>query len=114
MATFTLENLREAADKKYAPTVIEAGDDSFTLQNLLRMEDSRRKRVSKLLEKADALSDEKETAKDFDATVKIFREIVVEAEANGRGKELVELVNDDAVLIDVVTAWLEASQAGEA
>ena len=44
----------------------------------------------------------------------MFRKLIAEVEENGRGKELVELLADDVLLIDVVNSWLDGIQAGEA
>ena len=115
MATFTLDDLRAAADKKYAPTVIEAGDETFVLPSILRMDSKGRKDITKLLERAESLMDDEETLGSIDEEIKLFSELLEKAEQGGKGKRLLELIGGDAaVLIDVVTSWLKDSQAGEA
>lgn len=115
MATFTIDELREAADKKYAPTIIEAGDAVYKLPTLLRLESKRRKQVIKLLENLEnELDGDEDTGKGLEETLDTFRKLITEVEENGKGKELVELIDDDVVLIDVVNAWLDGIQAGEA
>lgn len=115
MATFTLDDLRAAADKKYAPTIVEAGDETFTLPTLLRMDADTRTKITKMISKAEELVGEDESAEDLDAEIQLFSDLVVEAEANGKGERLLELIGGDvAVLVDLVTAWLKDSQAGEA
>ena len=114
MATFTIDELRAAADKKYAPTIIEAGDETYKLPTLLRLESKRRKQVIKLLEDLEKDLGDESTGKGLEDTLATFRKLIAEVEENGRGQELVDLINDDAVLIDVVNAWLDGTQAGEA
>ena len=114
MATFTIDELRKAADKKYAPTVIEAGDETYKLPTLLRLESDRRKQVIKLLEALETDLDGEDTSKGLEETLDTFRKLIAEVEENGKGQELVELIDDDVVLIDVVNAWLDGIQAGEA
>ena len=113
MATFTLDNLREAADKKYGPTIIETPDHDYTLPTLLRLDSTKRGKVEKILDKISALGDEDDSI-DLNKQIALFEDLIVQAEVDGRGKELVDLVNDPAVIIDIVTAWLEGTQAGEA
>lgn len=113
MATFTIDELREAADKKYAPTVIEAGDKTYTLPTLLRLKSDRRKQVIQLLENLESELGE-DTGKSLEGGLDAFRKLIVEVEENGNGQELVDLIDDDVVLIDVVNAWLDGIQAGEA
>lgn len=113
MATFTLESLREAADRKYGPTVIETPEAEYKLPNILRMEAGRRSKVEKLLEQAEKFAGD-ESAAGIDKQIQLFEKLVVAAEENDRGQELVDEINDSAILIDVVTSWLEATQAGEA
>lgn len=113
MATFTLDQLRDAADKKYAPTVIEAGDETFKLPTLLRMDKERRQQVTDLLNEVDSLMDADSDAQ-LDEALDVFRQLIIKAEVNGNGEKLVELVDDDAVLLDIVNAWLDSTQAGEA
>lgn len=114
MATFTIDELRAAADKKYAPTVIEAGDETYKLPTLLRLESKRRKQVIKLLEDLEKDLGEESTGNDLEETLATFRKLIAEVEENGRGQELVDLIDDDVVLIDIVNAWLDGIQAGEA
>ena len=114
MATFTLDNLREAADRKYAPTVIEAGDETFILPNLLRLSPESRGEVEELLAEAEKFADEEASGSALDDQIVLFEKLLVAAEKNGRGQELLDLIDDPAIVIDIVTAWLEATQAGEA
>ena len=113
MATFTLDELRNVVDKKYAPTVIEDGDTKYELTNVLRMDKKNRDKVFELIGSIEGAISDGDTD-DFDASFDIFKNILETAEKNGRGKELVELLDDPAMLIEVATAWMEASELGEA
>lgn len=113
MATFTIDELREAADKRYAPLVIEAGEDTFKLPTLLRLETKKRKQVIKLLAQLETeVEGDSEDA--IEEALAVFRKLIIQAEVNGNGQKLIDLIDDDAVLIDVVGEWLELTQAGEA
>lgn len=115
MATFTLEKLREIADKKYAPTIIEADDGRvFTLPNILRMKPTNRKKVFSLIDKLTEDMDGSEETGSLESTIKSFKEILVVGEENGNGKQLVELLDDPALILEVATAWMEGTELGEA
>lgn len=110
MATFTLDNLREEVSRKYAPTVIENGDDSYTLPNLLQMSSKQRKEVLYLIDKF-----EDSESGDYDAQFEVFSEIIEAGVAGGKGEELLELLGDNAALVvEIVTSWMEGTQVGEA
>lgn len=114
MATFSLDDLRAAADKKYAPTIIEAGDDKFVLPSILRMDPAARDKVSKLIASVEDWAED-ESAEDLNEQLRVFEDLIEIAEENGRGTELVSLIGGDAaILIDLVTEWMKGSQAGEA
>lgn len=114
MANFTLENLRAAADKKYAPTVIEAGDEEFVLPAILRMGAESRSRITDLLTDAERLAED-ESVENLDEQIKTFSELISAAVLDDKGDRLLELIGDDTViLIDIVSAWMKDTQAGEA
>ena len=114
MAVFSLDNLRAAADKRYASTVIEADGKKFIFPNLLRMSKGARNQVTDILAKAEAYAGN-ESVDEIDEQFDMFVELVRIAEVNGRGDELLELIGDDsAIILDIVTKWLETAQVGEA
>ena len=114
MANFTLDNLRAAADKKYAPTVIEAGDEKFTLPAILRMGSDARSRITDLLSDAERLAED-ESVENLDEQIEVFSDLISAAVLDDKGDRLLELIGDDTViLIDIVSAWLKDTQAGEA
>lgn len=114
MATFTLENLREAADRKYAPTIIETPDRTYTLPNLLRLAPEKRSEIEGLLADAEKYVDEDASGSDLNEQIELFEKLLIAAEVDGKGQELLDLIDDPAIVMDIVTEWLEATQAGEA
>lgn len=113
MATFSLTDLRNEVSKKYAPTVIENGDDTYTLLNLLQMPTKKRDKVMELVDQIE--SEEKAAELPIGEQVKIFEDILVAAEQNDRGKELLELLGDNtAMLFELIQRWMEGTQLGEA
>ncbi|UBI10052.1 phage tail assembly protein [Corynebacterium coyleae] len=113
MATFTLDSLREVVDKKYAPTVIEDGDTRYELPNILRLEKKKRDKIFDLIASIEGAIEDGD-GEDFDAQLSIFSEIIETAEKNGNGKALVNNLDDPAMLLEVATSWMEASELGEA
>lgn len=112
MATFTLTDLKNEVSKKYAPTVIENGKDEYVLQNLLQLPAEKR---NKVLEIVDSLDEEDGEKVGLDAQVEKFQELIVAAEENDNGKELLSLIGDNtALLIELATRWMETTQMGEA
>lgn len=114
MATFTLDTLREAVDKKYAPTIIEDGKDRYELPNILRLPKKKRDEVFELIEGLGEDIEGGDDATAFDSQLEQFSKIIVAAEANNNGEKLLKLLNDPAMLIEVGTTWMEASELGEA
>ena len=112
MATFSLSELRAEVERKYAPTIVENGSDRFELQNLLQLPEKRRDQVIELVE---SIEEDTEEGHNLTEQLKVFEKIVVFTERNGRGQELLDLLGDNtAMVFELVTKWLEASQVGEA
>lgn len=107
MATFTLKNLKAAADKKYGSTTLDADGEVFELPHMLRLDPEVRKEISARI---DTISEDM----DLDEQIVTFRDIVVLAEKDGKGEKLAEILSDPALLFEFVSGWLEATQAGEA
>ena len=112
MATFTLEDLKNEVSKKYAPTVIKNGTDQYILQNLLQLPAKKR---NKTMDLVDTINSEDEEKSGLDHQVGVFREIIKIVEANDKGQELLGLLGDnDALVLELVTSWMDSSQLGEA
>lgn len=116
MATFSLTDLKNAVDKKYAPTIVENGTDTYTFQNMLQLPTKRRDKVMELIDSVSA-SEESEEGNDGTITdeLETFSEILRLVEVNDRGQELIDLLGDNtAMLIELGSAWMNGSQLGEA
>jgi len=112
MATFTLNDLRNEVSKKYAPTVIENGKDTYTLQNMLQLPTKKRKEVMELV---DSVGGDDEGGSSIEDQLEIFRKIIIAAEEDDKGDELLELLGDNTAMIyEVVSSWMETTQLGEA
>lgn len=110
MATFTLTDLKNVVEKKYAPTVIENGDEKFVLNNLLQLPSKKREEVMALVDAVN--SDDDVTVED---QVAQFTKVLVTVVDGNKGDKLIELIGDNAALIiELVTTWMEGSELGEA
>lgn len=117
MATFTLTDLKNSVAKKYANTTIENGDKTYTLVNLLQLDPKKRAAVLELIEGVGSKGDDAEGEDDasIDDQIEIFTEVFKVVEQDGKGDELVKLLNGNAAMIlELSAAWSEASQLGEA
>ncbi|WP_066901059.1 phage tail assembly protein [Mycolicibacterium houstonense] len=116
---FTLDSMREEADKKYgAPVEIGLSDGStVTLRNILRLSKPTRESIRKSLDQIQAHNDKPEddrTTEDaFVLGDAVFHILELAAGADSK-KLLKELDGDVIVGIEVLNAWLEDSQVGEA
>lgn len=109
---FTLDSLREEVDKEFAPVKIGLKNGTeVVLRNILRLGKTDR---DKLLEKLDSLkSVEESDAESVDALVAIASDILLLVADQGR--QLVkELDGDIALIMKVLSAWMETTQPGEA
>lgn len=103
MPKFTLADIREAAEKKYGPFVIELEDGDVTLVNPLKMSKANRKKLTALDDGDDSDVDEK-----LAATIRL-------ATTPAEAKRLLAAVGDDLpTLAQIVRDWTATAQAGEA
>lgn len=110
MATFTLEDLKADVAKKYEATVLVSGDDEYVLPNLLQLTSAKRTKVMELIDKIGE-GDEDSGLED---QLNIFKEVIIAAEQNDKGEELLELFEDNsAMLFEFVESWMENAQVGE-
>lgn len=116
MATFTLTDLRNEVSKKYAPTVIENGADTYTLQNLIQLPKDKREEVTALVDKFESSSDDEEDeGLGLEGQMDTFRDIILAVETEGKGQELLDLLGDNpALLMELASAWMTGTQLGEA
>lgn len=105
MAGITLDNIRQAADDKYGPFVVEGvpGGD-VTLVNALRLSKDKRKKLT------DMQSDE-----DGDQDEKLRDMIRLVADSPASAKRLLDALGDDlAQLAVVLNEYGQAARLGEA
>lgn len=108
MATFTLDDIRAAAEAKYGSTDIDLGNgDVLSLVNPLRLPKEKRDRLSAIQESA-----EEEGADQGD----VMREAIrIVASDQNKAEHFLSLVGDDlAVLATVFSTYTEGTQMGEA
>jgi thioredoxin-like negative regulator of GroEL len=108
MATFSLDNIRAAAEAKYGSTDIELGD-GFTarLLNPLRLPKEKRAELLKIQNKLDA--------DDVDQELVLAEAIRLVAENEKAADKLLDAVGSDlAVLAQIFATYGEGTQVGEA
>lgn len=113
MAKFTLDDIREAAEKKYGSFDIELPDgETVSLLNPMRMDKAKRKELGALQERLNALSESEESV-DEESVVEEMLTLVAASPA--QAKRLLKALGDDmAMKITVFNQYGESTQAGEA
>jgi hypothetical protein len=107
MSTFTLDDIRAAADAKYGSTDIDLGDRVVKLLNPLRLPKTNR---NKLREVQDQLG-----AEDADQEQLLADALALVAESPAAAKRLLtELGGDLGLLVEVFGRYTEGTQVGEA
>lgn len=108
MATFSLTDLKNAVDKKYAPTIVKNGKTTYRLDPLLRLPKEKRDSVLTLIDKFDGDAD-------LEEQLSVVEDIVRIVESNDKGDELIELFGGDAALtLELGLTWMNGSELGEA
>ena len=114
---FTLDSIREEADKSFRPVVIELYDGSeCTLVNLLRLPRKDRLRVTALLRKLEKMEGAEESDMEQD-DVDLFLDTATEilTIVGDKGKKLVADIDGDlTVTMKVMEKWMDATSSGEA
>lgn len=114
---FTLESIREEADRSFRPVVITLSDGTeCVLSNLLRLPKKQRLEVTKLLKKLEHLEGEQSDELESD-DVDVFLDTASEilSIVGDKGKKLVaEIGGDLTVTMKVMEKWMESTQSGEA
>jgi len=114
---FTLESIREEADRSFRPVVITLSDGSeCVLSNLLRLPKKDRLEVTRLLKKLENM--EGSTEDDLeDDEVDVFLDTATQVLTivGDKGKKLVaEIDGDLTVTMKVMEKWMESTSSGEA
>lgn len=108
---FTLDSLREEAERKYAPCPIELPDGTVvTLRNLIRLPSKIRAKVYDTLK---LLENDDDSDTDFDAMVDAASK-VLEMVADDGPRLVKELGGDMALMMLLIERWMQNTQPGEA
>jgi hypothetical protein len=107
MASYSLDDIRAAAERKYGSTDITLGEDTVRLLNPLRLPKARRDALLSLQEQM--------SADDADQAALLSGAIRTIAESEKAAEKLLEAVGGDlAVLAEIFGHYGESTQAGEA
>lgn len=114
---FSLDSIREEADRSFRPVIIELSDGTeCVLSNLLRLPKKDRVEVTRLLKKLEHLDGAEQDSLDDDE-VDVFLDTATQVLTivGDRGKKLVaEIDGDLTVTMKVMEKWMESTQSGEA
>lgn len=111
MSTFTLTDLKAEVEKKYAPVIIEDGDEKFILPNLLQLDAKVRREVLDLLDTIDTDEDDE----DIDDQLEVFSALIRLLVSEGKGDKFLELLGGNtALVIEIANKWMDGTQLGEA
>ena len=114
---FTLESIREEAEKSFRPVTIELSDGSeCVLSNLLRLPKKDRIEVTRLLKNLEHLEGEaQDELEEDDVDVFVDTASKILTIVGDRGKKLVaEIDGDLTVTMKVMEKWMESTSSGEA
>lgn len=114
---FTLDSLREEADKEFAPFKIPLSDGTYVvLRNLLRLNQKTRETVLEAVESLNSKDDDKEQSS-FEAVAEMVATAtkIIDLISDANGKKLVKEIDGDiALLIQIIKSWMSETQLGEA
>lgn len=105
---FSLDDIRAAADKKYASTFIEVGDTEIELVNILRLPKEKRDELFSIQKESDE-------GEDNDVEAALTRSLYLVAKEEGGAKLLLDAIGGDlAVLSQVFETYSGETELGEA
>jgi len=114
---FTLDSIREEADRSFRPVIIELSDGTeCTLSNLLRLPKKERLEVTRLLKKLENMEGaEQDDLEDDEVDLFLNTATEVLTIVGDKGKKLIaEIDGDLTVTMKVMEKWMESTQSGEA
>lgn len=116
MAKFTLDDIREAAEKKYGSFDIDLGDGEVSLLNPMRMNKEKRRELMALQGRLSELSKADESdLEDVDEESLIGDILTLVCSSPAQAKKLLKALDGDmAMKIEVFNMYGEFTQAGEA
>ncbi|MFE0104134.1 phage tail assembly protein [Streptomyces sp. NPDC059009] len=107
MASFSLDDIRAAAERKYGSTDITFGEDTVRLLNPLRLSKAKREALAKLQEEMG--NDDVDQAEALSDAIRTI------AESDKAADKLLAVVGGDlAILAEIFGHYGESTQAGEA
>jgi hypothetical protein len=114
---FTLDSIREEADKSFRPVIITLSDGTeCVLSNLLRLPKKDRLEVTRLLKNLENLEGaEQDDLEDDEVDTFLETATAVLLIVGDKGKRLVaEIDGDLTVTMKVMEKWMESTSSGEA
>ncbi|WNV90313.1 phage tail assembly protein [Umezawaea sp. Da 62-37] len=112
MSSFSLDDIRAAADRKYGSTDITVGETTVRLLNPLRMPKAQRDKlvnIQKDMEGTDGEGSEVDQVAIFQSALRTV------AETSSQAKTLIAAIGDDlGVLAEVFERYTEGQSVGEA
>lgn len=110
-SVFTLDSLREEAQKKYAPITIDLGDKTVELRSLLRLPKKERGVAFDLLKAIEENDGNSSEGVEFltENGLKLLSTVADD------GPAIVKALGDDlSLILEVLAVWMDGSQPGEA
>ncbi|MGP3686244.1 phage tail assembly protein [Streptomyces sp. IBSNAI002] len=107
MASYSLDDIRAATERKYGSTDIQVGDDTVRLLNPLRLPKARRDALMSLQEQMG--KEESDQAELLSEAI-----LTIAASEKGAAKLLDEVDGDLAILAEIFGHYGESTQVGEA
>lgn len=115
MTDITLEDIKAAADKKYASLKIGLGEHTIELRNALRLSEDERDRVSELQDELSGEDDEGNKIEGRSQTPVLEDMLRTLCATEGQGNKLVDALGGDLTLLaETFESYKEKTQLGEA
>ncbi|ONI83500.1 hypothetical protein ALI22I_33955 [Saccharothrix sp. ALI-22-I] len=109
MSSFSLDDIRAAADRKYGSTDIEVGDTVVRLLNPLRMPKAQRDKLIGIQKEMEVEGEEVDQVVVFQNAIRTIAQTATQANA------LIKAIGDDlGVLAEVFERYTEGQSVGEA
>lgn len=109
--SFSLDDLVQAVEAKYASVDIEMGNKTVRLRNLMRLGDKARSRI---IELSDGMRNKDPDNTDTSDITAAIREVITLA-ADTNGKALADAIGEDLGLgMHIYEMYMKGTQAGEA
>lgn len=111
---FTIEDLKAEIETRYAPLVFKVGDQEFTLQSLLMVDEKVRAEVQNRLKSLTESADDKQEVSEAD-TIEVLKFVLSSVTRDRKGAALCRALGNSLVMYStLMEKWQEATQPGEA